>query len=100
MEQFDLRKISKILEIVSIVVLVCGVIASLVVGIHKRSEYSSSYVFEWSIILGGFVATFVQAVFILFFSRIGFAVADLRDKFCEDNDEEEVPFFPEEDELR
>lgn len=90
MNNLDLRKVSNILETVGLVVLVCGIIASLVLGIHKRSEYSRHYVFEWSIILGGIVASFVQFVFILFFSRIGFAVADLRDRFCEDKEEKQI----------
>lgn len=86
MRHQNLRKVSKIVEYISILVLVCGIILSLWMGIskneHRLLSYDSKYIINWGIIIGGIVGSFVQAVLILFISRLGNTIADLRDHFC------------------
>ena len=80
-----LDSICRIMEWTAIITLFLGIVASLYCGIHKESN---DIIFEWEIIIGGIVASFTNTLFLLFMSRIGDAIDDMRNKYVYTNNDE------------
>ena len=82
LKNIDLNKLCRIIDYVAVFAFVLGVIASLVLGIHKDGpgQYAET-VFDWTIIISGVCISFLDCLFLLFLSRVGDAIDDIRNKY-------------------
>ena len=75
----DLNRICRILDYTAVVFLILGVVGTLILGIDKdRYGYTT---IDWTIIVCGICATFLNSLFLLFLSRIGDAIDDIWNKY-------------------
>jgi hypothetical protein len=88
MSKLDLNFVCRVFEWLAIATFVIGVFASVVLSI--QSSYFGGTTFLWGTLLVGFVYSFIAAISILFLSRIGDALDDIRNKIC----------YPEEETIR
>lgn len=99
MRPLNLRKVSKVVEYVSILTLICGIIVTIILSVDEvpKSIYSNrtKTIIHWGLLFGGIAASFIQSILILFVSRLGYTIADIRDKVnpaaleAEEKEEEE-----------
>jgi hypothetical protein len=80
MSKLDLNFVCRVFEWLAIATFVIGMIASVVLSI--QSSYFGGTTFLWGTLLVGFVYSFIAAISILFLSRIGDALDDIRNKIC------------------
>ena len=85
MSKLDLNFVCRVFEWLAIATFVIGMIASVVLSI--QSSYFGGTTFLWGTLLAGVAYSFIAAISILFLSRIGDALDDIRNKIC----------YPEED---
>ena len=89
LENIDLNAICRILEWMAIITLVLGIIGSFFLGIHKIEKYHHDEIeINWGIILVGIIISLTDFVFLLFLSRVGDAVDDIRNKYVYSNIDE------------
>ena len=88
MSKLDLNFVCRVFEWLAIATFVIGMIAPVVLSI--QSSYFGGTTFLWGTLLVGFVYSFIAAISILFLSRIGDALDDIRNKIC----------YPEEETIR
>ena len=81
-KNIDLNKVCRILDFVAIIAFILGIVASLVLGIHKVERgWHDETIIDWTIIISGICVSFFNCLFLLFLSRIGDAVDDIRNKY-------------------
>lgn len=80
MSKLDLNFVCRVFEWLAIATFVIGVIASIVISIQPG--YYEGPTILWGPMLVGFLYSFVAAISILFLSRIGDALDDIRNKIC------------------
>ena len=80
MNKLDLNFVCRVFEWLAIITFVIGVIASVFLSI--QTSYFGGSTIMWGTMLIGFVYSFIAAISILFLSRIGDALDDIRNKLC------------------
>lgn len=93
LSRLDLNRICRWLDYIAVISFVLGVIASFLLGIHKEHvagyRYLEENVMEWPFILCGICISFLNSVFLIFLSRIGDAIDDIRNKYVSATDIQE-----------
>lgn len=75
LENIDLNAICRILDWVAVISLILGIVGSFILAQEKHA-YSTET--NWGIVIVGLIITFLDFVFLLFLSRIGDAIDDIR----------------------
>jgi len=79
MQKINLNFICRVFDILALLVFIIGIIFSVIVGLQEFYLYSS---LAWATMLCGILYSFLAAISILFFARIGDAIDDIRNKIC------------------
>ena len=89
-QNIDLNKICRMLDYVAVITFVLGIICSLVLGIHKEEHgWHEETVCNWTLIVSGVYISFLNCLFLLFLSRVGDAIDDIRNKYVPATDIQE-----------
>ena len=75
LESIDLNAICRIIDWVAVISLVLGIIGSYVLAQEEHAYRTST---NMGVLLIGLVVTFLDFVFLLFLSRVGDAIDDIR----------------------
>ena len=75
LQNIDLNAICRILDWVAVISLVLGFVGSYIIA---QEDHCYKTVTNWGIVIIGWIVTFLDFVFLLFLSRIGDAVDDIR----------------------
>lgn len=80
-KSIDLNKLCRVLDYVAVIAFIFGIIVTLGLGIHAdgHSRYAEAY--DWTTIICGFCVSLLNGLFLLFLSRIGKAIDDIRNKY-------------------
>ena len=81
-KNIDLNKVCRILDYVAVIAFILGIVASLLLGIHKVERgWHDETVIDWALIISGICVSFLNGLFLLFLSRVGDAIDDIRNKY-------------------
>ena len=75
LENIDLNAICRILEWIAIISLVLGIIGSFIIAQEEHGYHTETNV---GIVILGIIVTLLDSLFLLFLSRVGDAIDDIR----------------------